>query len=560
MFRIALASVAAILGLAGCGNGDPAQAPVEAVPAGPPWFEDVAGERGVDFVHRAGFETIHLMPESMGSGGGFCDLDGDGDLDIYLVQSGSLIDPDKRTPGNQLYENLGDGTFRNATAGSGTEGGDYGMGVACSDYDNDGDVDLYVTNYGPNRLYRNDGELRFSEVGEQAGVAHEAWGASAAWCDYDRDGDLDLFCTNYVNWSAETELDCYNQMGGADYCGPMTYNAPAMDVFYRNDGDGTFTDVTAFAGIDSGFGPALGVVCGDYDGDGWPDLFVANDAVGDQLWVNQHDGTFVDKALLAGCAVDLEGGVPKAGMGVTTGDVDDDGDLDLLVCNLFEESDSVYRNEGDYFTDVTARSGLGVVSRRFTRFGVGWVEFDNDGRFDLYQVSGRIHRAAEAFSGDLFAEPNLLFRGLPGAKFEEVKPRGGTAELLAFTSRGAAFGDFDDDGGIDVLISNRDAPPQLLRNIVADRGHWIRFRVIEEHGRDAEGARVQLVLPDRSLTRFVRTGYSYLSSNDPRVHFGLGEESGVEEVIVTWVDGATDRYGPFEADRTITLDRRGESR
>jgi len=434
------------------------------------------------------------------------------------------------------------------------------MGVACSDYDNDGDVDLYVTNYGPNVLFRNDGGWNFTDVSEQAGVGHAAWGASAGWCDYDRDGDLDLYCTNYVNWSAATESDCYNQMGGADYCGPMAYSSPAMDVFYRNDGDGTFTDVTEVAGINTGFGPALGFVCGDFNGDGWPDMFVANDAVGDQLWINQRDGTFIDNALLAGCAVDLEGGVPKAGMGVTTGDTDDDGDLDLLVCNLFEESDSVYRNEGEYFTDVTARSGLGVVSRRFTRFGVGWVEFDNDGNYDLYQVNGRIHRAAEAFSEDLFAEPNLLFRGLSGARFEEVQPRGGTQTLLAFTSRGAAFGDFDDDGGMDILVSNRDAPPQLLRNVVVDRGHWIRFRVLEEHGRDAEGARVQIALPTRTLTRFVRAGYSYLSSNDPRVHVGIGEESGVQEVTVTWIDGTTDRYGPFAGDRTITLDRREGAR
>jgi predicted nucleotidyltransferase len=563
----AILAVAAGLMLAGCGGAaeGPSSAPAttaaaESTSSKPkPWFEEVGAERGLEFHHRSGHSGQFLMPEASSGGGGFFDMDDDGDLDAYLVQTGSLTDPAARRPGNQLYENLGDGSFRNVTEGSGAEDYGYGMGVACGDYDNDGDVDLYVTNLGPNVLLQNDGTGRFTDVTETAGVGDEGWGTSAGFLDYDRDGDLDLFLLNYINWSAATELECYNQMGSADYCRPINYDSPAMDRLYRNEGDGRSTDVTEQAGIAGEFGNGLGYVIGDFNGDEWLDIFVANDGVSDQLWINQRNGTFVDNALIAGCAVDLEGGVPKAGMGVTAGDLDDDGDLDLMVVNLVDETDSVYRNEGEYFTDVTARSGLGTVSRRFTRFGVGWIDLDNDGYLDLYQATGKVMRAAERYTDDPFAEPNLLFRGGPGGVFDEVEPRGGTAEPLIAASRAAAFGDFDRDGGIDILVVNRDEAAHLLHNVVHPLGNWIRFRVLEQHGRDAEGARVEIVIGPRTLSRDVRAGYSYQACNDPGVQVGLGEATGVDRVDVRWIDGTRESFGPFEAGQSVTL-RHGEGR
>jgi hypothetical protein len=522
---------------------------------GPAWFEDVAAERGMSFVAHSGHRDIHLFPESVYGGGALFDMDGDGDLDAYILQAGSLYTDETQPVGNQLFENLGDGRFKDVSEGSGSGDPGYGMGVACGDYDNDGDVDLYLTNYGPNVLLRNDGEGTFTDITTAAGVGHDGFGSSTGFLDYDLDGDLDLFVVNYVNWHASAEVQCSNVMGGQDYCAPGSYDSPAMDVLYRNNGDGTFENVTEPAGLPARFGNGLGFIFGDFNSDGWPDIFVANDLQADQLWFNDAGKRFDDRALLVGCGVDLEGGVPKAGMGVAAGDLDDDGDLDLMVCNIFNESDSVYRNEGDYFVDITSVSGLGYTSRPLTRFGVGWVDFNNDGYFDLYQANGRIQRTAPAYSENLFDEPNLLFRGTAEGRFVEVKPRGGTTDLLAATSRAAAFGDIDDDGGMDVLVVNRDAPVHLLRNVVPDRGHWISFRVVEEHGRDALGSVVSLSNDGRRLTRSVRSGYSYLACNDSRVHFGLAEQEHVEQVLVRWLDGGEERFGPYEANRVVTLTR-----
>lgn len=552
---------AVLLALAMACAPDRTEAPGAPAPAegGTAWFEEQARERGIDFTHRSGFAGQHLTPEATSGGAGLFDMDGDGDLDAYLVQSGSLVDVAQRRPGNQLFENVGDGRFRNVTEGSGADQEGYGMGVACGDYDDDGDVDLYVTNYGPNALLRNDGAGRFTDVTAEAGVGHEGWGTSAGFFDYDLDGDLDLYLVNYINWTVENELECFNQMGGVDYCGPKNYDSPEMDALFRNEGGGRFTDVTLSAGLGRRFGNGLGFVFGDFDSDGWPDIFVANDGLADQLWINQGNGRFEDNALLAGVAVDLEGGVPKAGMGVTTGDLDDDGDLDLMVCNLVNETDSIYRNEGTYFQDVTARSGVGTVSRHYTRFGMGWVDFDNDGLLDLYQANGRVRRADVTYSDDAFAEPNVLFRGVPGGRFEEVEPQGGTSPPLITTSRAAAFGDIDGDGGLDILVVNRDGPAHLLYNLVAARGNWIRFSARERQGRDAEGAALYVKAGDRTLRRDVRAGYSYQACNDPRVHFGLGKLSGVDEVRVVWPDGEEERFGPFAAGQTHDL-LRGQGR
>jgi hypothetical protein len=532
------------------------------------WFQECAPQRGIDFTWRSGHrDGRYLFPESIGGGAALFDMDNDGDLDAYLVQGGSLTTPSERTS-NIMLRNRGDGAFDDVTSTSGdaarppSSPDAYGMGAACGDYDNDGDVDIYVTNVGSNVLLRNNADGTWTDVTGDAAVGHSGWGASAAFLDYDRDGDLDLFSCNYLNWSSATEQGCYNNMGAPDYCSPNNYSAPAMDVLYRNDGppNYTFTDVTIHAGLDAYFGNGLGVVCGDFNGDAWIDIFVANDGMRNQLWVNRRDGTFMDLGLQTGCALDLEGKA-KAGMGTHAADVDDDGDLDIIVCNLRRESDSVFINHGTHFSDETTRAGLRVITRSFTRFGMGWLDFDNDGWLDLYQANGLVMREDQQASDDPYAQPDLLFRGIAqkGGVFQEVQPRGGTKKLLIATSRAAAFGDIDNDGGVDVLVVNRDAPAHLLRNIAPNRGHWIMLRVLEEHARDAYGATVKLNVGGRIITRDVRAAYSYLASNDPRVHIGLGQAMKVDEVAVKWVDGTITSYGALQADRIHTLRRSGGS-
>ena len=562
---------AAILALLATACQQPAPPPADEPPAGgAPWLVEIARESGLDFVHRSGHDGERfLIPESAAGGGALFDMDGDGWLDVYLVQSAELPG---HPPGNRLYRNLGAGAddtlrFADVTEDSGAGDRGYGMGVATGDYDGDGDLDLYVTNVGPNVLLRNDGGGRFTDVTAAAGVGDPGHGASAAFFDAEGDGDLDLWVVNYLVWSEEIERDCRNKLGERDYCDPNEYDAPAPDVLYRNDG-GVFTDVSREAGLRQAFGNGLGVIVADFDGDRRSDVFVANDRTPDQLWIRLgvEDGTvrFEDRALAAGCATDDEG-LAKACMGVAATDVDDDGDRDLLVVNYSAESDSFFRNEGSYFADATAAVGLKTASRPFTRFGIGLADFDADGVLDLYEAAGRVSRQSPRHGDDPYAEPNLLFRGVRlsdgGVRFEEVEPRGGTAELLAATSRAAALGDVDNDGAVDVLVANRDGPAHLLRNAVPDRGHWIAFRLVGATGGDALGATLRLTAAGRRITRDVRTGGSYCAAGDPRVHVGLGAETVVREVAVEWpAGGPAELFGDFEADRFVTLRRGGGHR
>ena len=514
------------------------------------WFQDEASARGVEFRHRSGFAGRHLMPEIMGGGVALVDVDGDADLDLYLVQSGSLYTDEETGPverSNRLYFNHG-GTFEQADHGHGAGDTGYGLGVTAGDYDNDGDVDLYVTNYGPNVLLRNDGDGNFEDVTRTSGVGDPGYSTAATFADLDADGDLDLFVVNYIHWDFGVERDCFIA-GVLTYCPPTNYSAPMRDRLYRNDGDGTFTDTSAESGLNAAFGTGLGVASADFDGDGLIDVFVANDMMVNQLWLNRGGLNFVDEAGYRGVAVDSHG-LAKSGMGVAAADADDDGDTDLLVVNLAEQTDSFYRNEGAWFVDATQAVGLATTSRRYTRFGVVLADFDNDGRLDLYEANGGVAPSETKHEGDEFAEPNTLLRGTSEGRFEEVLPAGGTAETLIHTSRGLAVGDIDDDGGLDLVVGNRDAPPYLLMNRVPNRGNWVRFRVRTKTGRDAHGAIVAATVGTQRQYRRVAPEGSYVASSDPRVHFGLADHARVGDVSIHWATGESESFGDFEAGRT----------
>ena len=550
----AAALLAALSTVVGCSSPTPDPEAASGATRSEVWFEEVAAERGLAFTHASGHSTRFLLPEIMGGGVALVDVDHDGDLDIYAVQGGRLGDERGSRRENRLYLNDGRGSFNDATAASGAGDRGYGMGVAAGDADGDGDTDLYVTNVGRNTLLQNEGGGRFTDVTERAGVGDPGWSTAAAFVDIDADGDLDLFVVNYVHWSAGVERDCTDANRQPDYCTPMAYGSPAMDRLYRNRGDGTFEDVSREVGLDRVFGNGLGLIAEDFDGDGRTDLFVANDGMTNQLWMNRG-ATLEDEAMLRGCALD-EQGLAKAGMGVASEDLENDGDPDLLVVNLQGETDSYFRNEGDLFVDDTAAVGLAAGSRWFTRFGVGFADFDNDGRLDLYEANGRISRSAEPLIDDAYAEPNLLYRGTATGTFEEVDPRGGTDPALVATSRAAAFGDLDDDGGVDIVVINRDGPLHLLRNVVPDRGNALTLRVLESNGAVALGARVTIEIDGQRRTRTVRASSSYLASNDPRVHFGLAGRTSVDRVEVRWTDGTVETFDIEGTTEVVTLRRR----
>ncbi len=538
-----------VLGAAGCERS--ASAPPESAPA--PWFTEVTGQAGISFSHGAGLADDYDLARIMGSGAGFLDYDGDGRLDIYLANG----ERGARASGRLLHAEP-DGTYRDVTDASGLDHDGFGMGVAAGDYDNDGDPDVYLANYGPDALYRNNGDGTFTDVTAESGIRNDRWACSAAFFDYDRDGRLDLFVANYVHYP-QVKL-CDDDAGRPEYCGPLA-SPPTVDVLYHNRGDGTFEDVTVAAGLGATAGRGLGVVCEDFDSDGWIDVFVANDGEPNFLWMNQGDGTFSEQATIRGAAVNAFAN-SAANMGIACGDIEGDGDLDLFITHLVREGNTLYRNDGSGgFDDVTAASGLGSPSLPYTGFGTAFFDFDHDGDLDVAAVNGRVKRgpivpgAAGALAA--YAEPNLLFRNDGSGLFEDVSGLAGGFCSTVEVSRGLAAGDIDGDGDIDLLVSNCHGPARLYRNDVPGKGHWLI--VAAEDARvpraTAVGARIAVTAGGRTMHRTINPAYSYASSNDPRAHFGLGQADRADLIEVRWPDGAVERLGPVPADRVVTVTR-----
>lgn len=523
-----------------------------------PWFTNVTVASKIDFQHMSGHRARqHYLPEIMGGGVGLLDFDQDGWLDIYFVQSGSLYTTDGESAGNRLFRNLGNGSFVDVSQNANVADIGYGMGCASGDIDGDGDTDIYVTNVGPNVMYVNNGDGTFTAATKSTGTGDPLWSTSASFLDFDKDGHLDLYVANYVRWSRATEKTCLIH-GRPSYCFPKNY-PPSPDTLYRNRGDGTFENVTSKAGLHQAFGNGLGVACGDFNDDGWVDVYVANDATNNQLWINQGDGTFVDQALITGCAVNGQG-LTEAGMGVQAMDIEHDGDLDLFVTHLRRETNTLYRNHQGDFTDVTDQVGLATPSLPFTGFGLGAIDFDHDGNLDLFVANGRVVWAEPQYDSiDPYAEPNQLFVGESSGTFRENKTFVGKTETTTATSRGAAFGDLDNDGDVDIVVVNRDQRPEILQNNAESRHHWIQFHVLNRQGSLAVGARLQIIAAGRTQRREVGTGYSYCSSNDPRVHFGLAAHSADLTVDVQWPDGSEQTFGPLKVDQQYELRQGSEN-
>lgn len=527
-------------------------------------FDEVAAETGLDFVHDTGATGEFYLPEIMGSGVALLDYDGDGDLDVYLLQGARLAaggGPPGSVAGpstNRLYRNdLSGGRirFQEVTTAAGVGDPGYAMGSATGDYDNDGDLDLYITNFGSNRLYRNNGDGTFSDVTAAAGVDDPRWSTSACFCDLDNDGFLDLFVATYVDFTVAGNRLCHDTVGAQDYCSPSVYN-PQPDRLFRNLGNGRFQDVTSPSGIGSARGAGLGVACADFNGDGWMDLYVANDGTPNHLWINRRDGTFLEMGLSSGTAYNAQGRA-EAGMGIAAGDFDEDGDEDLFVTNLRQETNTLYVNDGTgNFYDATIESNLALDSLPFTGFGTDWADYDGDGRLDLFVANGAVE-ILESLRHTSYPYPqkNLLFRQVRRGYFLEVSRSCGSPFGLLEVSRGAAFGDIDNDGDLDILLSNNRGPVRLLVNRSAPARHWLLVRLEgTRSNRRGLGSRLILKLPGGArLHRRVHTDGSYLSASDLRVHFGLGEITEVESLEVHWPSGRKESWKGLPADQILVL-------
>jgi enediyne biosynthesis protein E4 len=522
----------------------------------PVQYVDVTEEAGIDFVYTNGSIGEKYMPESMGSGAAFFDYDADGFLDLYIVNGAALSGFESAAKAtNVLYRNRGDGTFADVTAATGVGDTGYGMGTVAGDYDNDGDLDLYVTNVGANVFYENGGDGRFADVTGRAKVGDDGWGTNASFVDYDNDGDLDLYVANYLVFTVEGHKKC--RMGDVRvYCSPTAYEGQS-GVMYRNTGDGTFTDVTVESGLYSNEGRQLGAVFGDCDEDGDLDLFVANDKTPNFLFMNDGNGRFEETGLIAGVAYNEEG-EPESAMGGDLGDYDNDGRLDVIVATYQWVANTLYHNDGEgMFTDITFASNLGAQSVPYLGMTAAFLDYDNDGHLDIFLANGHIDDNVEEFDASTsYGQKNQLFRNLGDGGFREVTEEAGSGLQAEKVSHGAAFGDYDNDGDTDIFVSDSNGQPsQLLRNDGGNRNHYLAIEAIgTQSNRDGIGARIKVAAGDLTQVKEVRTSYGYLSANDPRVLFGLGGRTRVDRIEIRWPNGQVQVLEDIEADQILTIE------
>ena len=520
-------------------------------------FVDVTAESGISFVHENAATSEKFLIETMGGAAAWLDYDGDGLLDFYVANStGTKAFTPSGPLRGALYRNVGDGTFEDVTqqAHVGAEGL-FGMGVAVGDYDNDGDPDLAVTGFGRIALFDNNGKGAFRDIARDAGVDNPGkWGSSAAWFDFDNDGWLDFVVANYLEWSPDRNLYCGERRPGyRSYCHPNKYSGQAPTLF-RNLGDGSFEDVTESAGLGGHVSNGLGVVCFDFDRDGWMDVFIANDSMPNSLFRNVNGAAFEEVAFLAGVALG-ENGEAEAGMGVDAADYDGDGWPDLYMTHLDFEFDRLYRNAGDgTFLDATFEDGIGYKTFDVSGFGTRFFDYDNDGWRDLFVANGHVLDNIELFhEGTRYQERKLVFRNV-GGDFEEASARLGPAIARPRVSRAAAFADYDNDGDTDVLVANNGQAPQLLRNDGGNRNHWLQVRLIgSKSNRDGIGARVTVSSRGFAQVAERTGGGSYQSAHDPRLHFGLGGSSEVDIVRIAWPSGQVEKLRGVLANQILVV-------
>jgi enediyne biosynthesis protein E4 len=528
-----------------------------------PTFADVTARSGVKFKNAASLTAQKYLLESMCGGVAMLDYDGDGWLDLFFVNGAAIDDPmpagkmpDKSDPRywNRLYHNNRDGTFTDVTQAAGVRGHSYGMGVAVGDFDNDGRPDLYVTNFGRNILYHNNGDGTFTDVTEKAGVAAGGWSTSACWVDYDRDGWLDLIVARYLDWSFEKNIWCgAHKPGYRAYCHPDQFPA-ASHILFHNNGDGTFTDVSKKSRIGLSPGKGLGIAINDFDLDGWPDILIANDSFPQQLFRNNHDGTFTEIGLKSGVAYD-EDGSTFAGMGVDFEDYDNDGLPDVFIDALGNQKYALFHNVKGSFEYVTSPSGVGGITMQHSGWGAKFFDYDNDGWKDLFVGQGHVMDNIELTQPSLrHMEPLLLMRNT-GGKFQDVTRQSGEAMLTPRPARGVAFGDLDNDGFIDLAINCNNQPAVILRNQGGNGNHWLVINAVgTASNRDGIGARIRLV-GQSGAQQFVTvsTASSYLSASDKRAHFGLGKDQTARLVEITWPSGTVQKLENVKADQILTV-------
>jgi hypothetical protein len=524
-------------------------------------FTDVTSEARIQFRHVHGGSGEKYFVETMGSGAAFLDYDNDGDQDFYLVQSGEILKsriPAQESPmTNILYRNEGDGTFTDVTEKAGVGDTGYGMGVAVGDIDNDGNLDIYVTNFGPNVFYHNNGDGTFTDVTENAVVGDEQWGASAAFADVDADGYLDLYVVNFVDFSFDNNKFCGDKKKGIrSYCGPLSYNG-ISDILYRNNGDMTFTDVTKEAGVKNPEGKGLGVVFLDYDNDGDVDIYIANDSVMNFFYRNDGHGIFTDVTHLSGTGFNEHGRV-QAGMGVDAGDFDNDGYFDLFVTNFSHDYNTLYRNNGSgVFNDFTFLTSLEKTSWSYVGWGTGFFDYDNDGDQDIFITNSNSvyeYGLMEIHEEEEGPQEDLLYENQGDGTFADVSKRSGEYFLTEKGGRGTAFGDIDNDGDLDLLVTNNNDEVVLLQNDGGNQNNWLLVKTIgTKSNRDGIGARIRVVSGDLAQVEEVRSGSSYLCQSDLRVHFGLGKRERVDRLEIHWPSGLDETFKNIKPNQLLIL-------